>query len=330
MPKLAAKLSGGVNTLAEVPAAQPAVIITGPLSVNSEEALIIALDAIKEAAPGAYTIRLTGDFTCNDLFDLEGFEKKVITLQGDSRMRTITSFAVGGLFDIYEEAVLVLGNNVTLNGNSIVYYIVSVYEGGQLEMKNGAVITNSGNGGVYVNGTFNMSGGTISNNIVKYEGGGVWVHGGIFNMSGGTITNNNSGDLVGGGGVKITNGLFEMSGGTISNNTASNNTANGSGGGVYLSNDSLFNMSGGTITNNTAEYGGGVYIRNSTFTMRGGTISGNTAKGWGGGVCVSGTFIKTGGTIDATNKAAEGAVWYAYENSRETQSGPSDSVTFRD
>ena len=180
--------------------------------------------------------------------------------------------------------------------------------------------------GVYVNGTFNMYGGSIAGNTVATKGGGVTVEGGTFNMYGGTISGNNS---VDGGGVYLNTAMdagmkykatFNMYGGTISDNTAkygggvyvnsstftmtgsaciAHNKAmignSGNGGGVYVWTDANFDMNGGTISDNSGEYGGGVYVGRSAtkFTMTNGSITRNTAK-YGGGVWTGSDFTVSG------------------------------------
>lgn len=149
-------------------------------------------------------------------------------------------------------------------------------------------------GGVFVAGTFNMTGGRIIGCSTEVGGGGVAVaSGGVFNMSGGSIENcraayDGGGVYVSEGQVRLStgeilyhDGIFNMTGGTIKNCTAG-----GNGGGVYVG--GTFNMSGGTIENCTAgKNGSGVYIRkgetdqwgyfgpNGTFDMTGGTITGD-------------------------------------------------------
>ena len=180
------------------------------------------------------------------------------------------------------------------------------------------------------NGT--IRGNTSSGSSPGY-GGGVYVNNGSFVMSGGTISGNsamiaaNNNNSISGGGVYVNNGRFTMSGGTISDNLAQGRGSGGYGygGGVYVNNDGFFTMSGGTISNNTATvvpysggssfsssyaYGGGVYNRGG-FTMTGGTISGNTASvngsnnpvANGGGVYNTGTFRISGGVVYGSSEA---------------------------
>jgi hypothetical protein len=94
---------------------------------------------------------------------------------------------------------------------------------------------------VYVNGTFTMHDGTISENTVSGsgngdgEGGGVFIGGGTFTMHGGTISGNTARSATEisssayGGGVYVISGTFRklpfgsgQNSGTINNNTAIN------------------------------------------------------------------------------------------------------------
>jgi len=123
--------------------------------------------------------------------------------------------------------------NITLQGHSTNNAsLVKIDSGGELIMNNGSTITsnarstqkysNTHGGGVYVDGTFIMNGGTISGNNA-YEaggdytwpgrGGGVYVNNGTFTMNGGTISGNNA-DYQGGG-VYVDSGTFTKTGGTI-------------------------------------------------------------------------------------------------------------------
>ena len=190
-------------------------------------------------------------------------------------------------------------------------------------------------GGVYVDGTFTMSGGSITGNRVSSSasgsgyGGGVYVGGygnGTFNMSGGSIGGGgtDANTAKNGGGVYVDKGAFTMSGGSVTGNSASNNgggvfvasqgkftmsvtaaitgnTATSFGGGVYVD-KGAFTMSGGSIGGetgdaNTANNGGGVYVSGGTFTMSSGEIAGNSASSFGGGVYTGGTFDMSGGSI---------------------------------
>ena len=157
--------------------------------------------------------------------------------------------------------------------------------GGTFNMYGGNISNNKAphNGGVFVNGggEFNMRGkASISDNEATSDGtynccgGGVRVDNGTFNMSGGSISGNKASSTHScyGGGVYVgLNGTFHMSGtASIINNQAQ------CGGGVYVNGE--FNMNGGSITGNKAPYnGGGVFVSNGTFAMSGTVeITGNT------------------------------------------------------
>gem|GEM_PF-1586550 len=179
---------------------------------------------------------------------------------------------------------------------------------------------------VYVAGVFNMSGGIISqNNAADIGGGGVVVeYEGTFTLTGGTISANTTevndyGEGGYGGGVLVMEGDFVMNGGTISGNVSKNN-----GGGVSVI-EGTFTMNNGSIRSNTASNdGGGVYVGGEwadgnvynagSFRMAGGAISGNNSpKANASGVWIDGaygihtaaftTFSKTGGSIVATGHA---------------------------
>lgn len=163
-------------------------------------------------------------------------------------------------------------------------------------------------------GVLNLKSGTIRNNRISgvlSDGGGVWVAStSTFNMTGGTITENGAAN---GGGV-CSYGTFNMSGGAITDNTATLPSGTTYGGGVYIGNGTFRMQIGenGTapvISGNTVEStyagssiyygsarGGGVYVRSGgTLIMTGGMISANKAvstveNGIGGGVCACGIF----------------------------------------
>ena len=97
--------------------------------------------------------------------------------------------------------------------------VITILNGGSVTLTGSTVITGggtSGGAGVFVGtgSTFNMEGGEISGNSTtgSNQGGGVLVEG-TFNMSGGTIKDNTSASH--GGGVAVNNGTFNMTGGTI-------------------------------------------------------------------------------------------------------------------
>lgn len=103
-------------------------------------------------------------------------------------------------------------------------------------------------GGVYVMGTFNMTGGRIIGCSTETSGGGVLVDGGEFNMSGGSIEDCHADGN--GGGVYVKSGTFNMTGGTITGCTA-----RGNGSGVYIADGANVTLILENITGNKKENG---------------------------------------------------------------------------
>ena len=201
------------------------------------------------------------------------------------------------------------GNGVCVNIGDFVMNGGEITECGKdSQPGNGAVMiykSSSGDGA----GRFVMKNGKIHRNSAK-QGAGVFVNGGTFEMSGGSISDNEAIGPTGsgGGGVSISTGCtFTMKGGSITGNT----TTGGAGGGVYVSSGCTFTMQGGSITDNTADSnGGGVYV-GSTFSVSGSpTITGNTVSGTANNVYLPrtktitiGTGGLSGGTIGVTAEA---------------------------
>ena len=227
------------------------------------------------------TFYLTKDWTLTSTITVPQGNSLTLCLNGHSiTLGSQTQSVVDGSHDVFSvqrHATFTLCDCKDKNGN---YGTIGHYNP-----------TENQGPGVNVAGTFNMYGGKIFQNQVKFYdgnprgyGGGVLVSGaGTFNMFGGEITGNTAKS----GGVYV-DGMFSMSGGTIYDNAGER------GGGVYVTPNGMFNMSGSAaITGNTGTYGG-VYVE-GTFSMSGGTICGNTESS-GGGVYVdySGTFNMSG------------------------------------
>ena len=251
------------------------------------------------------TFYLTKDWTLTSTITVPQGNSLTLCLNGHSiTLGSQTQSVVDGSHDVFSvqrRATFTLCDCKDKNGNygTIGHYNPTENQGpgvnvaGTFNMYGGKIFQNQvkfydGNprgygGGVLVSrtGTFNMFGGEITGNTAK-SGGGVYVDG-TFSMSGGTIYDN-AGER--GGGVYVTPyGMFNMSGSAaITGNT-------GTYGGVYV--DGTFSMSGGTICGNTESSGGGVYVDSGTFNMSGSAaITGNTVTGNGGGVYVRGIAKK--------------------------------------
>jgi hypothetical protein len=130
---------------------------------------------------GNYAITLKKNESLSPVALSYGGKNVRVTLNGETAGRMVRVNSKGSLFTVENGVTLTLGNNVSLQGQSgNADSLVRVNGGGTLAMENGSKIygniaTHSG-GGVTVssNGTFMMSGGTISGNSAS-SGGGVTV-----------------------------------------------------------------------------------------------------------------------------------------------------------
>ena len=242
---------------------------------------------------GDYTIALASSFT-DTATNTAGFiisnAGKLILGDGTVNAETVSTTA---------------GGKITIDGNSgypINGALFDVQSGGILDANYGTTIANNSvnsgisGSGVNVNGTFNLNGATIKNNITSSNGGGVYVKG-IFNFNNGKIEKNEA--LLNGAGVYVDNGgVLYLNNGAIQENKANGNLSNG--GAIYLSNGARLENKNVTITSNEASMNGaGIYLEaNAEAKMKGGTISKNkSTNGNGAGIYDLGSFEMTGGTV---------------------------------
>jgi hypothetical protein len=187
----------------------------------------------------------------------------------------------GGIDILGYHNFIISGGNISDNHG---YIGGGIYENaGIITMTGGNIINNDAGigGGIYItHGLFIMKDGNITENTAYTlanglggGGGGVYADG-TFNMTGGTISKNSATGIYGDGGGVYAKSNFTMSGGAISGNTANNQY----GGGVFLRQDSQiivnFNKTGGIIygnisntnknTANSNTNGHAVYFYNST------------------------------------------------------------------
>ena len=205
-------------------------------------------------------------------------------------------------------------------------------------IKNNKITTDKGvGGGINLDSAckhqLNLTGGTISNNISLYNGGGIEVYEGDVTLDGATIDSNEAINV--GGGIHINSGTLTVKKGTISNNKAS------SGAGIRTTGTAIATIYDILITGNKANLGAGLEIYSkSQVTMNGGEISGNVAQKWCGGVNVSGdvgsnhtaTFILNGGIIRGnTANISDGGICrsgigtYTYKSGTVTGNKPANA-----
>jgi acetyltransferase-like isoleucine patch superfamily enzyme len=167
-------------------------------TANTTDTFRQAIGRINADIAGSYAINITGSLASTTVTFATNADKTII-VEGDSTNRSIYNDGSNALFTIPGGITLVLGNNITLNGNNKVTPAVIIEAGGVLTMNSGSTITGARLRGVYMDGgTFTMAGGTISGNSAKsnsfYDtyGGGVRVGDGSFFKTGGTIDATNS------------------------------------------------------------------------------------------------------------------------------------------
>ncbi len=209
-------------------------------------------------------------------------------------------------------------DNCTITGNTAkgtggggicAYGTVTVENGTQIinNKAEGDDDENSRGGGLLLYSTFNMTGGSVSNNTAK-DGGGVYIHSGATTLDTVNIENNKTNKYGGAGinnkgsvtltGCEIKGNDANASGGgmyssgksTITGCTFDGNKTKGNGGGIHVCGGTTATVSGCTITNNSSDVvGGGIFDDNNGTLKLTGTnkITGNTANG-GKGIYVDG------------------------------------------
>ncbi|MGP1428256.1 MAG: right-handed parallel beta-helix repeat-containing protein [Treponema sp.] len=144
---------------------------------------------------------------------------------------------------IYATGTLTM-QGCTISGNYAKKDGGGIYAVGELSLTDCTVTANesqnngsgSGSGGgIYIKGRCTMTGGSVTGNKANSNGngGGIYIDGnGSFTMTGGTVSNNTT-EYGDGGGIYIAeNGSFTMTGGAVSSNATQQS---GSGGGIFVS-----------------------------------------------------------------------------------------------
>lgn len=216
--------------------------------------------------------------------------------------------------------------NAQLGGNGVfVHRGAFVMNGGEItdcgkgsQQGNGAVMIYKPAGSASA-GSFVMKNGKIHRNSAT-QGAGVFVNGGTFEMSGGSISDNEAiGPTGSGGAVYVYNGSFDMSG----NATINNNQSSMDAGGVYVG--STFSVSGSpTITDNTGSgTANNVYLpRTKTITIGTGGLSGGTIGVTAEAMTANGTARITDIDVPgAANKFTSDISLYSVEENIATTDG---------
>ena len=212
------------------------------------------------------------------------------------------------------------GGGIENNNSTLI--LTNVTLGGAMMADGNSAGVNGGGLHVSSNGTTNVFGGTVQNNVAGQEGGGLWNASGLMTIDGTTISGNsanagnNGGNDQGGGGVFNIGGTLDIDNATITGNFATVNLGNGGGvmtvGGVVTIDNSTI------ADNDAARAGGGIENNNGSLTLTGVSLGGmtpadgNTAGINGGGLHVTGggtTDIFGGGVRNNTAAQEGGGLW---------------------
>lgn len=266
----------------------------------------------------SWTCEISGNKIKNNKANYGGglyLNNSTVEMHNDSILDNKAVYGGGGICLAGYNVVFTMKDRLTIRGNTArnggglyageTSYTVST----SFTMEGGTISDNIADfygGGVYNRGDFTFANGTISDNMSWKEGGGVY-NAKNLTLEGGSITGNKA--VHYGGGV-YNSDTFTFKNGSISNNRTTNQGGSDyGGGGVY--NTQTFVFENGTISGNTsANNGGGVY-NNGALTLRNGTITQNNAINWGGGLYSrKSSFTIENGTITYNKAASGGGIYY--------------------
>ena len=230
-----------------------------------------------------------------------------------------------------EHVVSGFGAIVAASDSGSVQQVISVADGGTLNLNGGMVTTprTLGNNGhvIFSRGTVNISGGYVANGSGGGWGGGLCMATGSLNMTGGVIAANKA---ASGGGIFADSGVtLNLSGGVISGNATyvkdiyngDNTDDGGYGGGVYTKGATVTISGSACIANNRADAritsdnlynngllgGGGIASTNGgKLTMTGGSVTANYSHEAGGGIYAG--FYSKDGSKDITFEMTGGKI----------------------
>ncbi|MCL2560318.1 MAG: hypothetical protein FWE07_07495, partial [Turicibacter sp.] len=225
----------------------------------------------------------TSRLTMSDQAIIEGNLAGMTGTGGGGGLHVAGNALAGGVPRVVISDDVIIRNNRAHNGGGLhwntagIFNMTGGYIYGHTRQSVNDVPIVDGGGINAVNGTLNVSGGTIRENHAV-SGGGMRITVGTLNVSSGYIRNNTAHS---GAGVHVDNATMTQSGGHIHHNqgiaTPGNTAGMSRGGGVALIGTSTFNMTSGEIRNNdtwgTVEVdrgGSGVWMGDeTTFNMSG-------------------------------------------------------------
>jgi len=168
-----------------------------------------------------------------------------------------------------------------------------------LTIQNGKITGNGG--GIYNNGTLNLTNCVVSGNTASQDGGGIYNDGsGAATLINSTLSGNTATAGLGGG--IYNNGTIVA----LTNCTFGNNTAGTDGGGVW-NNGEMLSVTGTTFSDNKAPNGcgGGLFNGVPEVTVTNCTFSGNSAS-LGGGLCNQSEMTMANCTLSGNSASSLG------------------------
>ncbi len=144
------------------------------------------------------------------------------------------------------------------------------------EVSNGFVNDYSG-GGIYADGTLDLTRCYIYNNSSNRGGGGLQTTGTVTLQDCTVKENHSYYDMYGGGGIRSTSGTLTATGCTISGNVSYNN-----GGGLLVESSTYYLNNCTVYGNNASNQGGGISVSSSSLNVNGSTITANVSYQSGG------------------------------------------------
>jgi predicted outer membrane repeat protein len=258
-------------------------------------------------------------FTGNDSYVGGGIlNRGTLTLRQTSLDLNTADYGAG----IANAGEIDAGTNLTFTKNVAVYDGGGYYNGPESGRRaiftdvvfTGNTATNGSGGGLYATGNIELSldRATVTGNVMKHDGGGVYFSGDWITITNSTISANHSdGSLFvsNGGGIYITGTVMVvLSGSTVSGNKVG---PMGKGGGLHIGRAQSASIYHSDISGNSgARWGGGLYAVDSSVHFWFGDVAGNSAYSGGGIYASVGSFYLWGGDRVRQNSAVMGAGVY--------------------
>ncbi|MBP3557939.1 MAG: fibronectin type III domain-containing protein, partial [Thermoguttaceae bacterium] len=272
----------------------------------------IALSGAEVALSTAVTLDASA------LYDAEN-DVPGLTLDANAQSRVV--HVIGGTADAPVELIgLKIANGLEIHGSGL-----KVDAGAALSAKDCVFIdnktTNTGGGGLCVDGWASLENCVFSGNSAASDGGAIFVASNASLTATGLAVSNNSAGSGGGGLHVARSGAATVTNSRFTGNVASwgggwhiCGAATGDGvtldgnksGGIDLDSAGTLTLKNSSISNNIATGdGGGIYLGGSAM-LENVAITGNQAAGNGGGLRVNGTLTATGLTISGNEATDQG------------------------